>query len=600
MKCRIYITLWAGLNLFFSSTSAGQGTTASEVYKQYVQGNFSQAKKGLDILLTQQPKNVDFLWKRAMCTLESNPTESIPFLEQCATIQPNYHPLLFWYLGKCYTAQQNYEKAIQAYEKYKPNNPIKAEKAIEQIQVLQAYLRNPLPVKITLLDTNLINTSQDEYAPFLFKDKFAFTRSIEGHEEILYLDQDTLHKLINNSNTTQKFQRSMPHFVQNTLYFYYNTDAATQGDIYLQTLENDTWTSAKKLSDSINSKFWETAPTTDSACHILIFASDRVGGYGGADLYFSVKDSMGKWKLAQNMGNILNTKGDETNPHLTKDGKTLYFISNGHQTLGGFDIFATHFKNGTWTKPQNIGYPINTPYNELNYYVIDSLRAYLSSDRPLQTHPRSNTNLYLVEYPIQKKQKRDYVDVFITAKNEQSQPIPFTLQIQDNLHLDTFNTTKHFTLPKNTRWLGIISSKGYLSQNITVLTTQEDTLWLYPILQPIQSKKNYVVHNIYFKLNSSDLETESYPALDQLVSMLQTNPQIRIQISGHTDNTGDTDKNLILSQNRANSVAKYLISKGVDDKRIFTKGYGSQKPIADNSTEEGRYKNRRVEFEIIE
>ncbi|MDW8302105.1 MAG: OmpA family protein [Bacteroidia bacterium] len=599
MKCNLHLA-WMYCFVFSLSTVLAQkNTTVSEVYKQYLQGNFSEAKKGLDILLNQQPNNVDFLWKRAMCSLESNPVESTPFLERCAALQPYYHPLLFWYLGKCYAAQQEYEKAIQAYERYKPNNPIKAEKAIEQVKMLQTYLKQPVDVRITLLDTHSINTLHDEYAPFLFKNQLAFTRSINGQEEIFYLYNDTLKKLVE-KHFDQKFQRSMPHFVHNHLYFYYNADVSTNGDIYIQVLENHTWTKPEKLSDSINSKAWETAPTTDSAEKILVFASDRKGGYGGSDLYFSVKNAEGKWKTALNMGNIINTQGDESNPHLSPDGKKLYFISNGHATLGGFDIFVSYFENGNWTKPQNVGYPLNTPYNELNYYVIDSLHAYLSSDRPCLSFSKLNSNLYLVEYPVQKKVQRNFVDVFIAAKNERQQHVPFTLQVQDNLKIDTtYSPIQHFTLPKNTRLAVTVSAKGYLSQNLDIITTQQDTLWLYPTLEAIQNQKSYVIKNIYFKFNSSELEAESYPALDELVSMLKTNPTIRIQINGHTDNTGSANKNLILSEERAKSVAQYLISKGIETKRIITRGYGSQRPIADNTTEEGRYKNRRVEFEII-
>lgn len=155
-------------------------------------------------------------------------------------------------------------------------------------------------------------------------------------------------------------------------------------------------------------------------------------------------------------------------------------------------------------------------------------------------------------------------------------------------------------MPKNARIYATISAQGYLSQNITILTTQKDTLFLSPTLEPLQTQKNYVLNNIYFKSNSSELEVESYPSLDAIYAMLQANPKVRIQIKGHTDNTGNANKNLILSEARANSVAQYLINKKIDKNRIFVKGFGSQKPIADNNTEEGRYKNRRVEFEIIE
>jgi len=578
-----------------------QNSTVNQVYKWYLQGNFEQAKKGLDELLTQQPNNVEWLWKRAMCSLENNPAESIPYLEKCATLQPNYHPLLFWYLGQCYINAQTYDKALHAFEKYKPNNPIKAEQAIKQIQVLQTYMQNPVQVTVKLLDTGKINTVHDEYAPFLFENKLAFTRSIKEQEDIFYLQNDTLKSFTLNKLSNAKTQRSMPFYVNNTLYFYFCSDAATNGDIYTQSYENNVWGTPQKLPNTINSTQWETAPTTNQNQTILVFASDRPNGYGGTDLYFSTKDSTNNWKPAQNMGNIINTKADETNPFLTPDGKTLYFISNGHQTLGGFDIFVSYYENGTWTKPQNLGYPINTMYNELNYYLIDSLHTYIASDRSTEFYSNNNVNLYFFEYPARKKTERNFTDVFVQAKNPQGAYIPFSVVFQENILTDTLsNEIKHFTLPKNSRLFATLSAKGFLSQNLTILTTQQDSLFLYPVLEPLQMQKNYVLNNIYFKPNSSELETESFTALDAIFSMLQANPQIRIQINGHTDNTGNANKNLALSEARANSVAQYLISKQIDKKRISVKGFGSQKPIADNSTEEGRYKNRRVEFQIIE
>jgi len=591
--------------LYFTSFcvlfTCSQTSTVGQVYKWYLQGNFEQAKKGLDELLTQQPNNVEWLWKRAMCSLENNPAESIPYLEKCATLQPNYHPLLFWYLGQCYMNAQTYDKALQAFEKYKPNNPIKAEQAIKQIQVLQTYMQNPVQVTVKLLDTGKINTIHDEYAPFLFQNNLAFTRSVQEQEDIFYLQNDTLKSFTLNKLPNAKTQRSMPFYVNNTLYFYFCSDAATNGDIYTQSYENNVWGTPQKLSNAINTPHWETAPTTNQNETLIVFASDRPNGYGGTDLYFSTKDSTNNWKPAQNMGNIINTKADETNPYLAPDGKTLYFISDGHQTLGGFDIFVTHYENGTWTKPQNIGYPINTIYNELNYYVIDSLHTYLASDRSTNFYSKNNVNLYILEYPARKKSERNFTDVFIQAKNNQGAYIPFVIDAQENIKIDTFQTEiKHFTLPKNSRLYATLSAKGYLSQNITVLTTQQDTLFLYPVLEPLQTQKNYVLDNIYFKPNSSELEPESYAALDAIVSMLQANPQIRIQINGHTDNTGNANKNLALSEARANSVAQYLINKKIEKSRIIPKGFGSQKPVADNNTEEGRYKNRRVEFQIIE
>ena len=379
-------------------------------------------------------------------------------------------------------------------------------------------------------------------------------------------------------------------------------------DLYISYNTPQGWSEPINLGATINTEFWETSPSLSPDKNALYFSSTRPGGYGGSDLYVSYRLPNGKWSAAQNMGGAINTKGDELAPFIHADNNTLYFTSNGLPGYGGSDIYVTRKDtSGNWGMPENLGYPINTIENEGSLFVAsDGVTAYYASDR---ADTRGGLDLYKFQLRNDvQPAKTLYVKGFVydaTAKKN----IPCAVELIDNAtqktitRVQTDETGFYFiTLPVGKDYTFTVNRKGYLfySDVFELSKKAADSTYTKDIaLQPITMNATGVLKNIQFELNSSQLQPVSLIELNKLLQLMNDNPTIKVQISGHTDNSGSDAHNMELSLNRAKAVADYLASKEIDVKRLTWKGYGASKPVADNSTEEGRALNRRTEFTII-
>ncbi len=465
-----------------------------------------------------------------------------------------------------------------------------------------------------------INTTQDEYYPsFTIDDStFVFTRRGEGIREDFI--QSTLHK--NGYSRWKKIDGSINiepskggiNISQDGewLIFAGNFPGKGDGDFDLFISYNTPtgWSEPVNLGYSINTEFWESSPSLSPDKNALYFSSNRPGGYGGKDLYVSYRKPNGQWTPAENMGPNINTKGDELAPCIHADNQSLYFTSNGLPGYGGTDIYVTRKVNGKWGVPQNLGYPINTIENEGSLFVAsDGVSAYYASDR---ADTRGGLDLYKFELPKEYRPiKTLYVKGYVTdALTHKS--IPCSVELAEDsstagpgrmvTKLQTDETGFYFiTLPEGKNYTFTVNRKGYLfySDAFALKDKPADTTYEKNIqLQPIALNSTVALKNIQFELKSFQLQPVSITELDKLAQLMTDNPAIAVQISGHTDNIGKDADNIVLSTNRAKAVAGYLISKGIDAKRLTWKGYGASKPVADNSTEEGRAKNRRTEFTI--
>lgn len=465
-----------------------------------------------------------------------------------------------------------------------------------------------------------INTTQDEYYPsFTIDDStFVFTRRGEGIREDFI--QSTLHK--NGYSKWKKIDGSINvepskggiNISQDGewLIFAGNFPGKGDGDFDLFISYNTPtgWSEPVNLGYSINTEFWESSPSLSPDKNALYFSSNRPGGYGGKDLYVSYRKPNGQWTPAENMGPNINTKGDELAPCIHADNQSLYFTSNGLPGYGGTDIYVTRKVNGKWGVPENLGYPINTIENEGSLFVAsDGVSAYYASDR---ADTRGGLDLYKFELPKEYRPiKTLYVKGYVTdAVTHKS--IPCSVELAEDsttagpgrtiTKLQTDETGFYFiTLPEGKNYTFTVNRKGYLfySDAFTLKDKPADTTYEKNIqLQPIALNSTVALKNIQFELKSFQLQPVSITELDKLVQLMTDNPAIAVQISGHTDNIGKDADNIVLSTNRAKAVAGYLISKGIDAKRLTWKGYGASKPVADNTTEEGRAKNRRTEFTI--
>jgi outer membrane protein OmpA-like peptidoglycan-associated protein/tetratricopeptide (TPR) repeat protein len=414
--------------------------------------------------------------------------------------------------------------------------------------------------------------------------------------------------------------------------------SSKSGRFFETILENEQWSRPRVLPKSINSRGTSTSAALSTDGNTLYFISDRPGGYGGKDIWVTSRIPGGPWSEPQNLGAVVNTEFDEEGLFLSPDNTTLYFSSKGHNTMGGFDIFKTQLQDGKWKQPVNLGYPINSPADDLFFKMAyDGKTAFLASVRP---GGLGGSDIYMLSFPGPEKpfltqplsepiasQARPTPEVFldqeikqippmtllrgIVMDDETQNPLEATIELYDN-EMDSLlaqfktnpQTGAYFiSLPGGKNYGIAVQAQGYLfhSENIDVVETNVFREIINNIrMKKIEVGQSIVLNNIFFDSGTARLRAESYAELGVLYKLLVDNQNIRIEISGHTDNTGSAALNQKLSEERAKTVVDYLKQRGIDPDRLSYKGYGFTRPVASNDTSEGRQKNRRTEFEIID
>jgi outer membrane protein OmpA-like peptidoglycan-associated protein len=463
-----------------------------------------------------------------------------------------------------------------------------------------------------------INTEVSEYFPTITIDgnTLIFTRRVNHINEDFYESHKTdttwskAVSLPGNINTN--YNEGAQNISQDGQWLLFTGCDFPEGhgscDLYISYLTADGWSTPENLGDSINTEFWESSPSLSPDKKDLYFASRQPDGYGGSDLYVSHRLLNGQWSAPVNLGPTINTIGNEAAPFIHADNQTLYFTSNGHPGYGGDDLFVTRKQpDGTWSKPENLGYPINTIENEGCLVIAaDGKTAYYASDR---ADSRGGLDLYTFELredirPAKTLWVKGKVFDSTTRKGLPSSVVLTDLasrQVISNLQTDATGNYL-ITLPEGRNYAFEVKRRGYLffSENFSLTGNFGDTTYHIDIpLQPLTPGALVVLKNIFFDPNKFDLKPESGAELDEIVQLLKDNPTVKIQINGHTDNSGKPADNITLSEDRAKSVTSYLISKGIGPARLSSKGWGDTQPIADNSTPEGRARNRRTELKIL-
>jgi outer membrane protein OmpA-like peptidoglycan-associated protein len=378
-------------------------------------------------------------------------------------------------------------------------------------------------------------------------------------------------------------------------------------DIYISYYTPQGWSAPQNMGPNINTDFYESGPTLSPDKRALYFCSNRPDGYGGRDLYVSYRQANGKWAPAVNMGRDINSAGDEQAPFIHADNQTLYYTSDGLPGYGGSDLFVIRKGlTGEWGKPENLGFPINTIENEGSLAVsADGLTAYYASDR---SDSRGNLDLYKFDLrPDIRPYRTLYVKGNVIDKKT-NKPLPSSVELMDNatnkplMKVQTDEMGEYFiTLPTGKDYTFTVNRKGYLFYSELYDLSKKDADSVYKkdiYLQPVELNIVSTFNNILFANNSYELPPAASVELDKLLQVLSENPSLKVEISGHTDNIGQAEDNLKLSTSRAKTIVDYLVSKGIDAKRLSYKGYGSTQPVSDNTTEKGRAKNRRTTFTI--
>lgn len=368
------------------------------------------------------------------------------------------------------------------------------------------------------------------------------------------------------------------------------------------------WTVPRNMGVETNGIYWDSQPTVSSDGSLLIFSSDRPGGLGGRDLWVSLREQDGTWGRPINAGGAINTPFDEVTPWIAPDCRTLYFASNGHPVLDGFDIFAVELEcNGmirVVSTVENLGVPINSEQDDIALSLsADGSRAFLSSNR---RGGQGGYDIYELSAPPRAVAPLGIVRG--TVRDMRDNPVLADIDVVD---LHNGNVIGRFQTSAESGEYALVLRAGSYAISAQAPAHLFDTKHLvvpmdmpadrdYRIAHELQGMRGWVRLLVFFEIGSSLLERESSIDLDRTVDFLLANPTLRIEIGGHTDNVGGVDAKLSLSLERAEAVKAYLVGNEIGPERIVVKGYGATAPIADNTTEEGRALNRRVEMRIVE
>lgn len=422
------------------------------------------------------------------------------------------------------------------------------------------------------------------------------------------------------------------------------------GDLYYAEKTPFGWSEAIQFPLGINSEFFDCDGKLTNDGKAFIFVSDRPGGigehvkyntlsrgslFGNTDMYVSIKDENGEWGEPINLGEIVNTPGSERKPFLHPDGKTLYFSSNGHPGLGRLDLFVSKRLDPDdwtkWSKPFNLGKEINTPDNERGAVLSTNgdLAYFASAERRLNF---GSSDIYTIDVPNALRPEA-VTSVFGKVTNIEGFPLEAEIVWEDletgkelgRMKSDPLTGDYFVVLPNGVNYGIYANREGFfpLSKNVDTRKDKSsrkinDDIVLHSIADlvgddlemggasdllydafEIKRKKKISINNLFFDYNKSDLLTQSFPELDRVVYLLKNYPIHLVEIGGHTDSLGSEDYNKKLSERRAEEVRKYLMKKGIDKDKVVIKGYGPTQPVADNDTDEGRAKNRRVELVIL-
>lgn len=609
------------------------------------------------------PNNALLNYKIGKCYIYTTEKEkAVHYLEKAYQLKHDVASDILFLTGFAYQGAHEFEKAIVKYREYKNSLTPKqlaefgkeVDKKIRECQFGIQFMNEPVRVFIDNMGPN-INTEYAEYSPIINADEsmiiFTSRRNTTTGGRNCPIDGKYYEDIFISTRSGKEWK--VPHNPGKplnsdlhdatvglspdgqTLYIYRGDNG---GDIYECQLKGNSWTKPQRLNKNINTKYHESSASLSPDGRKLYFVSDKPGGFGGRDIYVSEKDKKGNWGPAKLLSGTVNTPYDEEAVFMHPDGKTLYFSSKGHNSMGGYDIFKTVFENGQWSTPENIGYPINTAgddvffsisasgrhgyyssaraggYGDQDIYVI----TFLGVEKPMINNSDDNLLAWKTQ-AITETVIEQLIDIKTTSvtllkgrvlDDVTQTPLEAKIILSDidkNEELATFSSNSAtgrylVSLPSGKNYGITVSAEGYLfhSENFNIpekAMYQEIEKDIY--LKKIAVGSTIVLKNIFFDFNQATLRPESINELQRVIKLMKDMPSLKIEISGHTDNIGSAQYNKTLSERRAKAVVDYLIENGISANRLTYKGYGFDMPIAPNDTEEGRQQNRRTEFKII-
>ena len=569
--------------------------------------------------------------------------------ETCPTYKIEY---AFFGARLCYFLEK-FDEAIKFAELLQDNSDLvedfdvvlEAKLIIEKSRFWDNILSNPVPFEPKPVEG--ISTKHDEYLAALSPDgsRFYFTRRqpekskgnffseyAEDKEYFCYSDRMPNGKFETGQPLPYPFNQSTnegsPTINLNNDYLIFSkmtivnlgSSKYPNYDLYYSELIDGEWSEPKSLGNHINRPdSWESQPSLSSDGKLLFFVSDRKGGtpnsgdnntVNNSDIWYSVRNENGSWGNPVNLGPPINTSRNERSPFLHTDSRTLYFSSSGHTGLGGFDIFYSKLdENNRWTTPVNIGYPINSEKDEVDFFVsLDGKTGYFSSNNiesndwniyEFELHEKARPlNMAIIKGEVT-VEDGNYEGTVVELRDTAANIISSTIvnQYTGQYAIATeINKEKPVDIIVNVKKTG----HAFDTKMINTSTIVNNVIKSDAEIKKVETGKEYQLHDIYFETNLYNLSSHSKYLINLFVEFLIDNPTVKVEIQGHTDNIGNDADNLLLSERRAKSVYDYVISKAIPQERVRHKGYGRTKPVTSNDTPEGRAKNRRTIFLIYE
>lgn len=607
------------------------------------------------------PDNALNNFRIGVCYIHStSPYKAIPYLKYAFELDPECDPFLYYYHGNALQLEENFDEALKSYNKFEENyrksDNFKKFVSMRKRECGHAKKFKADPVRCWVDNVAELNSPQDEIAPTITTDGaeiiFSSNRP-NGNEtnEIGEYDHDIYTSILQNGKWTQlgpingEVNTSLDDIVNNLSYdgtkMLMHKENDGQTDIYESKLSGANWSTPELMHYNISTK--RTNDMYGSYSHdgySIFFARGNENLSKGTNLMYSgMQSKMDKDYKTATIISQINSRFNDGPIYLHIDGKTMYIASQGHESIGGYDIFVSKKVQGSWSRPENLGYPINTPYDDFFFAsTANGKYAYISSNR---LGGKGGFDIYKVTYwgapkqpivdmedyllasvaePIKDPQIEEVVNVNKvsltvfkgkTVDAISNKAVEASIEITDNKsgqiseRFTTNSATGKFLISlKAGKDYGIaVKADGYLfhSENFDVPKNSDYNLINKTIaLKNIAIGSKIALRNIFFDVGKATLRAESNSELDRLVSLLKDVSSLKVEISGHTDNTGSATINENLSQERAEAVVNYLKSKGISANRLKAKGYGSSQPVASNNSAKGRQENRRTEFEIIE
>lgn len=546
----------------------------------------------------------------------------------------NPKPLLYFITAEEEVKVGRYEDAQRHYniylDKTLPNCPLmkQTHKGLETCEFAINAMQNPVSYTPINIGPN-INSENDEYLPAVIADESEIVFTVKRPRDnqticaFCQMEEDFYASKKENGEWQKRYKLDYPIntgynegaqcISPDGKYLFYticNTDFGNGScDLYWSKRIGNRWARPRNFDAPVCTKAWESQPSIAPDGKTIYFTSNRPGGFGKMDLWKTEMTEEGLFTVPENLGKTINTEYDETAPFIHADGKTLYFVSDGHPGMGGRDIFFSTLTDTGWTQPVNLGYPINTPDDEINILInAAGTIAYFSTDK--EGGYGGQDIYYFTLDPQLRPTPVTYMKGKVIDENTH-EPVHAAIEMID---LNTNKvTTSTFSDPVSGEFLACILTGSNIMMNVSHpyyllysenFQIEKNYTELEPYLKNIELKRpevgeSFVLRNVFFDFDKSTLKKESEVELNKLVDYLTSNKGIKIEVGGHTDNKGSESYNEKLSSDRAKAVYDYLVNKGIDSKRITYKGYGMSKPIATNDTEEGRALNRRTEFTII-